>query len=519
MRQTPLFNQHLKLGASMINLKDVARPVEYASHSTEHHATRTAVTLCDVSHMGELTFTGKDAARLLQYLVVGNVDKLTDGKAMYSAFCNEQGHVTDDMVLMRLAADRFLMVVNVTMVEKDFQWVLARARDLGTLDVEVCDVSCATALMALQGPYARDTLQKVTRAKLDTIPYYSVVETEIATLGGGVIPCVISRTGYTGELGFEICVARDGAPFIWEELMRVGQPFGIMGHGVAARESLRTEAGLLLNGNDMDGKTTPYEAGIGWTVDLNIDFVGKKALVTAKAAGPAKCMVGLVLDGMPTMRHGYAVYEHPEGGNSVGTVTSGPLGCALTGKSLGLAYVRPELAKPGQDLYVDILGDRHAVTVTSLPFLPRRSKDALPPRTMSPFALSYLNAHIWLVPSGTNRFVVGITDYAQNLLGEILYFKPPVVGHHYAASETLGYTDSYRCVFPLTLPIDCTVVSVNESLITSPADINRYPYHLEGLFTIELPVKPHMLQDFRQHVSEVSHLKSYAVWITKRRTV
>ena len=512
MRHTPLFSQHLALGATMLNLKGVARPMEYCGHTREHSATRNAVTLCDVSHMGEFMFTGKNAAALLQKVIVGNVDKLYDGKVMYSAFCNDLGHVLDDLVLMRLAEDRWLMVVNVTMIEEDYQWVISH-NDFE--DAVVTNISTDTALMALQGPYARETLQKITRKNLSEMDYYTVAETEIVTREGGVVPCVISRTGYTGEIGFEICCARDFAPFIWEELMRVGRPFGIMGQGVAARESLRTEAGLLLNGNDMDGKTTPFEAGIGWIVDLSKDFVGRDALVKAKEQGPSKKMVGLELDGLPTMRYGYAVFCD---GRRVGTVTSGPINRAIAGKSLGLAYVEPALATPGQQLEVEILGERWPVTVVKLPFRARHAKDEPAVRTYSPFDVQFINEYVWCKKLASGEYAVGLTEFAASELGETLYFKAPAVGVSFTPDNPVAYLDSYRCVFPVTLPVNGEVLRVQQDFVEHPDRITCYPYYEDGIIAVKFAEDP-ALMTFEDYVRKVAERTSYACWSNAKRTV
>lgn len=512
MRHTPLFGRHLELGASMLNLKGVARPVEYCGHVREHMATRNAVTLCDVSHMGEFMITGRDAPRLLQRMVVGNVDKLHDGKVMYSAFCNEKGHVLDDLVLMRLAADRWLMVVNVTMIEQDYQWVIGH-NDFA--DAVVTDVSTGTALMALQGPLSRETLQKLVRKDLAEMDYYTAAETEIVTRDGGVVPCIISRTGYTGELGFEICCERDFAPFIWSDIMRAGRPFGIMGHGVAARESLRTEAGLLLNGNDMDGETTPYEAGIGWIVDLSTDFIGRDALILAKERGPSKKMVGLELDGLPTMRYGYPVLD---GGRVVGKVTSGPVSVALAGRSLGLAYVEPDLAEPGRRLEVEILGDRWPVTVVRLPFRERRAKDVPTIKTCSPFTLSFFNEHVWCRKLDGEEYAIGLTEYAADTLGECLYFKAPVAGSSFSPDAPVAYMDSYRCLFPLKLPVAGTVIRTSSEAAARPAQVTEHPYCEEGLFVVKFTSEPQIL-DFNAYVRIVEEQTRYGRWSKAKRTV
>lgn len=511
MRHTPLFAQHIAQGAKMINLKGVARPMEYAGHIAEHKATREGVTLCDVSHMGELVFTGKDSEALLSRIIIGNPARLVPGKVMYSAFCNEEGHVMDDLVLMRLDMDRWLMVVNVTMIEEDYQWII-RHNDFS--DAIVRNISTDMALLALQGPFSRETLQIICEADLSKMEYYSCVETHIATIEGGIMPCVISRTGYTGEVGFEICCERQYAPFIWRMLMSVGRPFGILGQGVAARESLRTEAGLLLNGNDMDGHATPYEAGVGWLVEMNHDFIGKNALQKAREAGPRRKMVGLALNGRPTMRNGYKIFF---GDEQVGTVTSGPISPELAGASLGLAYVRPDLTSPGQKLEVEIFGERFPVTVVKLPFRERRAKNTPAINTLSPFGLSFISEMIWCKKNTQDEWIIGITEYAAGELGECLYYKAPRTGK-YEAETPLAWLDSYRMAWAMKLPVEADILSIREDVVNEPILLNRYPYRQDGLMTVRFKTVP-KLQDFREYLETVARLSAYAVWSNTKRTI
>ena len=220
------------------------------------------------------------------------------------------------------AADHFVWVVNVTKTDDDYQWVLKHAQGM---DVQVRNISIETALLALQGPASREALQRITKADLAPLKYYWLTQTVIHTEHAEV-PCVISRTGYTGERGYEIMVARDLAPWVWDALLMAGRPLGIVPQGVAARESLRTEAGYLLNGNDMDAETNPIEAGLGWVVKLSKDFIGRDALARIAADGVKRKMVGLEIEGARTIRNGYRIYRN---GKETGRVTSGPLSPSL----------------------------------------------------------------------------------------------------------------------------------------------------------------------------------------------
>jgi aminomethyltransferase len=371
VKRTPLFDQHVGDASTIINLKGFARAMHYRGHVAEHKATREGVTLCDVSHMGEIDFVGPDALPLVQKVVTNDAGKLAVNQAMYSVMCAQDGSIIDDLVCFRLGENHFRWVVNVTKTEEDYHHILKCA--LG-MDVKVSNISSDTALVALQGPASLEVLQRITKADLSSLQYYRLVQTTIHTEHAEV-PVIVSRTGYTGERGYEIMVDRDRAPWVWIALLVAGQPLGIEPHGVAARESLRTEAGYLLNGNDMDSATNPYEVGLGWTVKLDKDFVGKDALVKINAAGVRRKLVGLEVDGPCTIRHGYPLLKN---GKEIGRVTSGPLSAALTGRNLGLGYVATEHAGVGTELEIEFHGDRHKAHVARLPFCERKSQGRTP---------------------------------------------------------------------------------------------------------------------------------------------
>src|SRR5690349_79445 len=231
MKHTPLFDQHVRDASVVINLKGFARAMDYQGHLAEHEAVRSSAGLCDVSHMGEIEFKGPDALALVQKLITNDAAKLAVNQALYSVMCNEKGCVIDDLVCFRLGHEHFLWVVNVTKTDEDFRWVMKQAAGM---NVEVRNLSAETALMALQGPASREVLQRITKADLSTLNYYWLAPTTIYTARAEV-PCVVSRTGYTGELGYEIMTAKDHAPLVWDELLLVGRPLGILAAGVAAR--------------------------------------------------------------------------------------------------------------------------------------------------------------------------------------------------------------------------------------------------------------------------------------------
>ena len=367
MKRTPLYGQHVRDASMVINLKGFARAMQYAGHAVEHRATRESVSLCDVSHMGELEFKGPDALALVQKIITNDAGRLAVNQALYSAMCDERGILLDDLVCFRLAADHFVWVVNVTKTDDDHQWVLKQAQGM---NVEVRNISIDTALMALQGPASREVLQRITKADLAPLKYYWLTQTVIHTEHAEV-PCMISRTGYTGELGYEIMVARDLAPWVWDALLMVGRPLGIVSQGVAARESLRTEAGYLLNGNDMDAETNPIEAGLGWVVKLaKGDFIGRDVLVAQKEQGLKRMLVGFeVLDRAPA-RDGYSVTD---GDTQIGMVTSGSPAPFLR-KNIGLAYLPTEHAAVGTELFVVIRGRNVPIRVVETPFYKRIKK-------------------------------------------------------------------------------------------------------------------------------------------------
>ena len=373
--------------------------------------------------MGELEIKGTDALALVQKLITNDAGKLAANQALYSVMCDDNGMVLDDLVCLRLADDHFIWVVNVTKTDADYQWVLKHAQGL---DVEVSNVSTDTALMALQGPESREVLQRITKADLENLKYYRFTQTVVHTEHAEV-SCIISRTGYTGERGYEIMVARDLGPWVWDELLLAGRPLGIVPAGVAARESLRTEAGYLLNGNDMDGETNPIEAGLGWVVKLSKDFIGRDALAQIKANGVARKMVGLEIEGTRTIRNGYRIFRN---GKETGTVTSGPLSRDLTGHNVGLGYVQSTDAEIGTEIEVDIRGTRSVGRVVAPPFCPRKVKEEASVRTWSPYDVRFSESHVWagLEDGSKDVLAIGISDFGQRSLGDILCVDLPKVG-------------------------------------------------------------------------------------------
>ena len=514
MQRTPLYEQHVRDASAVINLKGFARAMHYRGHAAEHKATRQGVTLCDVSHMGELDFRGPDALTLVQKLITNDASKLAIDQVLYSAMGHDAGGIIDDLLCYRLAADHFVWVVNVTKTDEDLQWALRHAQGL---DVTVRNVATDTALLALQGPESSEVLQRISKADLSSLRYYWLVQTSIHT-AHAEIDCIVSRTGYTGERGYEIMVARDSAPWVWDELMLVGQPLGIVQHGVAARESLRTEAGYLLNGNDMDDETNPYEAGIGWVVKLDKAFIGRDALERVRKAGVTRKMVGFEVDGRCTVRNGYAIHAN---GREIGRVTSGPLSPALTGRNLGLGYVATEYAKDGTRIEIEIRAKRYQARIVAMPFCPRRVREEPATRTHSPYALRFSDNHVWARTEGAGTDVVtlGITDFGQRSLGDILCLELPQVGEHVAKGAVAAWGDTYRRAFDLVSPVSGEIVEVNAALAQKPGLVNAYPYAAEGVLKVRVASMHDYdgLLRFDAYADLIGRLQRYDEWTRDQR--
>jgi len=330
-------------------------PIQYPGGiRAEHAAVRTAAGLFDVSHMGEFTVRGPQAEAFVQHLTVNDVSRVAPGQAQYSALCNETGHVLDDLLVYRFR-DRFVLVVNAGNRTKDWEWAQEHA---AAFDVELSDDSDRIALLALQGPIASRILAPLTAADLDAIGYYRFAE---ATVAG--VDAVVSRTGYTGEDGFELYVPADGAAELWRALSEAGADRGLTPAGLGARDSLRLEMGYALYGNDLSESYTAIESGLGWIVKLDAgDFVGREALAAEKAEGPVRRLVGVRLLERGFPRPGYALVHE---GRDAGVVTSGVASPSL-GSGVALGYLPTGVARPGAEVGVRIR-DRVVRGVTQRP--------------------------------------------------------------------------------------------------------------------------------------------------------
>jgi aminomethyltransferase len=355
LKRIPLHDVHVALGAKIVPFAGFEMPVQYATGITaEHKAVREKAGLFDVSHMGEFMIRGPQAVDFVNYVTTNDVTALAPGQAQYSTILREDGTIVDDCLVYR-TEDRVLMVVNGSNIDKDFAHI---SQYIGDFDASLEDLSDTIALLALQGPDAARILQQHTDTDLSKIKYYEFTTGTVA----GVDKVYISRTGYTGEDGFELYVPAEHARKIWIALTASGEVIPV---GLGARDSLRLEMGMALYGNDLDDTTTPLEASLGWLVKMKKgDFVGRDALVKQKERGLQRKLVGFTTEERSFPRHGYPVFAN---GKPSGEVRSGTLSPTL-GIPIGTAYVPPESAAEGSPLEIEIRGKRIPATVQKLPF-------------------------------------------------------------------------------------------------------------------------------------------------------
>jgi aminomethyltransferase len=361
LRRTPLHALHVAAGARMVEFAGWHMPVQYAGVLAEHEAVRTRVGLFDVSHMGEIRVRGRQALDCLQRLTCNDVGRLLPGRAQYTALLTHDGCFVDDLLVYQLAPGDYLAVVNASNTPKDVAWCREHARGF---DAEVSDESRRWGQLALQGPRAEAVLSRLTRAELAGLAYFAFLRADVAG-----VDCIVSRTGYTGEDGFEIYAPADGAAPLWTALLECGRPEGIAPIGLGARDTLRLEAALMLYGNDIDESTTAWEADLGWIVKLGKgEFIGRPALVRQKEVGIERKLVGFEMRGRAIARHGQGVVRDER---EVGRVTSGSFAPHL-GRGVGLAYVPTALATPGTPVTIDVRGREEPAVVVPTPFYRRK---------------------------------------------------------------------------------------------------------------------------------------------------
>lgn len=360
MKKTPLNEVHRELGARMVEFAGWDMPVQYESALKEHLAVRQAAGLFDVSHMGQLEMIGTDALQMIQKVTCNDAARLADGQAQYSAFLYPEGTFVDDIVVYRMNAEHMFICINAANISKDFEWVKAQQEG----DVEIHNRSDQYAQLAIQGPQALSILQELVEIELPSIKRYWFAFGKVDGT-----EALISRTGYTGEDGFELYIAAARAESIWRKLLKAGESRGLTPAGLAARNTLRLEACYALYGHDIDNTTTPWEADLGWIVKLNKgEFIGKHSLVTQKEAGVKQKLAALEMVDRGIARDGFPVYL---GGKQIGQVTSGTFSPSLQ-RSIGLAYVPAAHAGTGQELDVDIRGKRLKAKVVEKPFYQRK---------------------------------------------------------------------------------------------------------------------------------------------------
>ncbi len=357
-KETPLYSRHRRLGARMVEFAGFAMPMQYEGIQKEHAAVRHAAGLFDVSHMGEFVVRGRGAEAFLNYVLANDVRRLSPGQAQYSYIPNPEGGVKDDLLVYRLDAERFMLVVNAANIAKDWAWLVSQVHDF---DVQLTDISDDTALLALQGPRAAEVLQPLADVDVAAVPFYRFRVGSVA----GVPDVIISATGYTGAGGFELYVPAEAAPKVWDALMAGG---GVTPAGLGARDILRLEMGYLLYGNDMDESTLALEAGLGWVTRFNKDFIGKTALWKAKQEGLRRRLRGLVITDRGIPRRGYPVTDAAH--RPIGHVTSGGYSPLLQ-QGIALAYLPADFSTT--DVFIQIRTKFVKAKVTRPPFI-RQSK-------------------------------------------------------------------------------------------------------------------------------------------------
>ncbi|MDR0966944.1 MAG: glycine cleavage system aminomethyltransferase GcvT [Myxococcales bacterium] len=362
VRRTPLFDTHMEAGGRLVEFAGFQLPIQYASPLAEHMAVRTAAGLFDVSHMGELLISGPRALDAVQRLLSNDLARIADGQAAYTGLLNERGGFVDDVVAYRFSEQRFLLVVNAANVARDLDWIRDHV-DLAQSQVQIDDLSDDYAQLALQGPASRRILARLLPASADLtrLAYYHFTEAEVAGT-----PCLLARTGYTGELGFELYCPPDRAPHLWAAIIDAGQGDGLIPCGLGARDSLRLEKRFALYGHDIDEHHTPLEAGLGWIVKLDKgDFIGRAALEAQKATGLTRKLVGFEVLGRGIARAGQTILAD---GAEIGRITSGAFSPCRK-QSIGLAYVPLSHATIDATFDIDIRGAPVAARVVRTPFV------------------------------------------------------------------------------------------------------------------------------------------------------
>lgn len=352
-----LNDRHIALGGKMVPFAGYSMPVQYSGVNDEHETVRNGVGIFDVSHMGEFWVKGPKALDLIQSITSNDASKLFDGKVQYSCLPNENGGIVDDLLVYQFNKELFMIVVNASNIEKDWNWFTKH----NTMGAVLENDSDNTSLFAVQGPKATEALQKLTEVDLKSMEYYTVKTGKFA----GVDNIIISATGYTGAGGFEIYVPNKNAIAVWDEIMKAGASAGIKPIGLGARDTLRLEMGFCLYGNDINDTTSPIEAGLGWVTKFTKPFVNSENLLKQKENGVSKKLVGFEMLEKAIPRHDYEICDAK--GNKIGIVTSGTMSPSLK-IGIGMGYVPTGLASPGSEIYIKIREKLNKAKIVKVPF-------------------------------------------------------------------------------------------------------------------------------------------------------
>lgn len=357
MKNTALTDKHISLGAKMVPFAGYNMPVQYEGINAEHAAVRSSVGVFDVSHMGEFILKGENALDLIQRVTSNDASKLYDGKVQYSCLPNEDGGIVDDLLVYRIDEFTYMLVVNASNIEKDWNWI----QKFNTKGVEMHNISDKTSLLAVQGPKAAEALQSLTDVDLASMEYYNFVKGRFA----GIDNVVISATGYTGAGGFEVYFENEHADVIWNAIFEAGEAFNIKPIGLGARDTLRLEMGFCLYGNDIDDTTSPIEAGLGWITKFSKVFTNSEALLAQKEAGVKRKLIGFEMIDRGIPRHDYEIVDAD--GNVIGRVTSGTQSPSLQ-KAIGMGYVDKAFAKEGTEIFIHIRNQKIRARIVKFPF-------------------------------------------------------------------------------------------------------------------------------------------------------
>ncbi len=356
LKRIPLHKIHVDLGAKIVPFAGYEMPVRYSSDKEEHLAVRNGVGVFDVSHMGEFMVTGPKALETLQWISSNDVSKLSVGQAQYGYLPNDKGGVVDDFITYKLGENEYMLVVNASNIEKDWDWISTHNKG-----ADLKNVSDDTVLLAVQGPKARDVLQKLTSADLSAVKYYHFIEDQLAEK-----KMIISATGYTGAGGFELYIKKEDATDVWKAIFEAGAAYNILPIGLGARDTLRLEMGFCLYGNDIDDDTSPIAAGLGWVTKFTKDFINANQLKKDKEEGTEFKLVGLEIIDRGIPRHGYRIMD--DDGNIIGLITSGSIS-PVSNKGIALGYIKTGLHKPGTEVNIEIRNKNIKSKVVKTPFI------------------------------------------------------------------------------------------------------------------------------------------------------